>query len=132
MRQIYVQKTLRNALLFCKFSIYFLHMNFAHFSVFFCRKICRKLYGNFLYFSSFSVMIFMKLCAGMGKAGSRCKCGDPDRDCTGNTRLCSGKKSLDCVGGSGYDIKLKIGLFYLVGPDGPPKKRLSYVNFSRK
>ena len=38
---------------------------------YFCRKVCRKLYGNFLYVSSFFVMIFMKLCAGMGKAGSR-------------------------------------------------------------
>ena len=35
-----------------------------------------------------------------------------------------------CVGGSGYHIKLDSSLFYLVGPDGPPKKRLSYVNFS--
>ena len=35
-----------------------------------------------------------------------------------------------CVGGSGYHIKVDLSLFYLVGPDGPPKKRLSYVNFS--
>ena len=42
----------------------------AFFSVF-CRKVCRKLYGNFLYVSSFFVMIFMGLYAGMGRAGSR-------------------------------------------------------------
>ena len=36
------------------------------------------------------------------------------------------------MGGSGYHIKLNSSLFYLVGPDGPPKKRLSYVNFFRK
>ena len=40
------------------------------------------------------------------------------------------KISRSCVGGSGYHIKLNSSLFYLVGPDGPPKKRLSYVNFS--
>ena len=34
-----------------------------------------------------------------------------------------------CVGGSGYHIKVDLSIFYLVGPDGPPKKRLSYVNF---
>ena len=42
----------------------------AFFSVF-CRKVCRKLYGNFLYVSSFFVRIFMGLYAGMGRAGSR-------------------------------------------------------------
>ena len=40
------------------------------------------------------------------------------------------KISRSCVGGSGYHIKVNFSLFYLVGPDGPPKKRLSYVNFS--
>ena len=40
------------------------------------------------------------------------------------------KISRACVGGSGYHIKLDLSIFYLVGPDGPPKKRLSYVNFS--
>ena len=59
------------------------------FSVF-CRKIGRKLHGNFVYFSSFFVIIFIELCAGMGKAGwSRSICGNPDRDCTENTRFCS-------------------------------------------
>ena len=53
------------------FPYIFSHINFAHFSVFFCRKICMKLYGNFPYFSSFFVMIFYWMCAGMGKAGSR-------------------------------------------------------------
>ena len=42
MRQIYMQKTLRNTLLFCKFSIYFLHMNLAHFSVFFAGKFAEN------------------------------------------------------------------------------------------
>ena len=60
----------------------FLHVNLPHFALFFaynfgeffsvfCREICRKLYGNFLYVSSFFVMIFMGLYAGMGRAGSR-------------------------------------------------------------
>ena len=52
------------------FHIFFAYEFCAFFSVF-SREICRILYGNFLYFSSFFVMIFMKLCAGMGKAGSR-------------------------------------------------------------
>ena len=34
-----------------------------------------------------------------------------------------------CVGGSGYHIKVDLSLFYLLGPYGPRKKRLSYVNF---
>ena len=40
------------------------------------------------------------------------------------------KNSRSCVGGSGYHIKLEIGIFYSLGPYGPRKKRLSYVNFS--
>ena len=82
MREINMQKTVRNAsnlhakntakcVTFLQiFHIFFAYEFCAFFSVF-CRKICRKLCGNFLYFSSFFVMIFMKLCAGMGKAGSR-------------------------------------------------------------
>ena len=82
MREINMQKTVRNAAnLHAKntakcvtflqiFHIFFAYEFCAFFSVF-CRKICRKLCGNFLYFSSFFMMIFMKLCAGMGKAGSR-------------------------------------------------------------
>ena len=35
-----------------------------------------------------------------------------------------------CVGGSGYHIKLDLTIFYSLGPYGPRKKRLSYVNFS--
>ena len=47
-----------------------------------------------------------------------------------STLVKNGKKiSRACVGGSGYHIKLDLTIFYLVGPDGPPKKRLSYVNF---
>ena len=80
MRQIYMQKTLRNAAnLHAKntakcvtfpqiFYIFFAYEFGAIFSVF-CREICRKLYGNFLYVSSFFVMIFMGPCAGMGRAG---------------------------------------------------------------
>ena len=34
-----------------------------------------------------------------------------------------------CVGGSGYHIKLDLTIFYLLGPYGPRKQRLSYVNF---
>ena len=40
------------------------------------------------------------------------------------------KISRACVGGSGYHIKVDLSIFYLVGPDGPPKQRPSYVNFS--
>ena len=54
MRQIYMQKTLRNALLFCKFSIYFLHMNFAHFSVSFAGKFAENCVAIFYIFQAFS------------------------------------------------------------------------------
>ena len=71
----------------------FLAYKFGTFFSVFCRKIGRKLYGNFVYFSSFFVMIFSETVCRYGKSGipvkSRSKCGNPDRDCTQNTRFCS-------------------------------------------
>ena len=93
MRQIHVQKTVRKAWNSLRISHCFLHRNLAHFQRFFFRKICKKLYDNFLYFSSFFMMIFYGTVCRDGKGGipvkSRCKCGNPDRNCTGNTRFCS-------------------------------------------
>ena len=59
MRQIYMQKTQRNALLFCKFFIYFLHMNLAHFSVFFAGKFAGNCMVIFHIFRAFSWWFFM-------------------------------------------------------------------------
>ena len=71
LRRIYVQKSHCEMRLFsANFAVFLAYTLGAFFSVF-CRKIGRTLYGNFVYFSSFFVMIFMELCAGMGNVGSR-------------------------------------------------------------
>ena len=54
------------------------------------------------------------------------------RKCAFNACKKGKKISRWCVGGSGYHIKLDLTIFYLLGPYGPRKQRLSYVNFSRK
>ena len=90
MREIHMQKTDRHARWISRF---FLHRNLAHFQRFFFSKICKKMYANFLYFSSFFVMIFYWTVCRDGKSGipvkSRSICGNPDRDCTENTRFYS-------------------------------------------
>ena len=99
-----MQKTVRNAANLCAkntakcvtylqiFHI-FIAYEFGTFVSVFCRRVRRKLYDNFPYFSSFFVMIFYGTVCRDGKGGipvkSRSKCGNPDRDCTENTRFCS-------------------------------------------
>ena len=104
MRQFNMQKTTAKCVKFlCKkhcimrqfpanFAV-FLAYKFGAFSSVFRRKICRKLYGNFPYFSSFFVVIFYGTVCRDGKGGipvkSRSKCGNTGRDCTEKTRFCS-------------------------------------------
>ena len=64
MRQIYMQKTQWNASLFCKFFIYFLHMNLAHFSVFFAGKCAGNCMAIFHIFRAFSWWFFMECVRG--------------------------------------------------------------------
>ena len=68
MRQIHMQKTLRNALLFCKFSIYILHMNFAQFSVFFAGKFAENCVAIFYIFKFFRDDFYETVCRD-GKGG---------------------------------------------------------------
>ena len=80
----------------------FLAYKFGAFSSVFRRKICRKLCGNFPCFSSFFVVIFYETVCRDGKGGipvkSRCKCGNPDRDCTENTRFFSAMSTKSEIG----------------------------------
>ena len=43
-----------------------------------------------------------------------------------------GKKSLDCVGGSGYHIKVDLSIFYSLGPYGPREAKAELRQFFRK
>ena len=71
----------------------FLHINMAHFSVFFAGKLTENWMAILYIFQAFSWWFFMGSVRRDGKGGipvkSRWKCGHPDRDCTENTRFCS-------------------------------------------
>ena len=92
MRQIHMQKNTAKCVSFLQIFHIFLHMNFAHFSVFFAGKFAEIVWQFSIFFKPFRDDFYGTVCRD-GKGGipveSRSKCGNPDRDCTENTRFCS-------------------------------------------
>ena len=93
MRQIHMQKTLRNALLFWKFSIFFCIWILRIFQCFLQENLQKFVWQFSIFFKLFRYD-FYETVSRDGKGGSipvksRCKCGNPDRDCTENIRFCS-------------------------------------------
>ena len=110
MRQIHMQKTVRNAWnSYVKtvrnakgISRCFLHRNLAHFQRFFFQENLQKnvwLFSTF--FKLFHDVFYGTVCRD-GKGGipvkSRCKCGNPGRDCTEKTRFGSAKSTKSEIG----------------------------------
>ena len=79
----------------------FLHRNLAQFQRFFQESLQEIVWQFSIFFELFRDDFLWNVC-GDGKGGipvkSRCKCGNPDRDCTENTRFCSAMSTKSEIG----------------------------------